>query len=68
MNELIAMIPLKELLLQFLGIVVLIAAIAALIYVVETYVIKESLPNAVKMFIGLVLIILVIIWGINLFG
>jgi hypothetical protein len=29
---------------------------------------KQALPNPIKLIIGLVLIILVIIWGINMFG
>jgi hypothetical protein len=47
---------------------VVIAVIGGLIWAIETWIIKSPLPAPVKLVIGLVLILLVVIWGIKLFG
>jgi hypothetical protein len=59
---------LKSILISFLVLVVIIAVIGGLIWAIETYIMKQALPNPIKLIIGLVLIILVIIWGVNMFG
>jgi preprotein translocase subunit SecE len=59
--------PLKELLIGFLVILVVLAIIAGLIYAVETWVMKSEIPSQIKLVIGLVLIVLVLIWAINNF-
>jgi hypothetical protein len=59
---------LKSILISFLVLIVIIAVIGGLIWAIETYIMKQALPNPIKLIIGLVLIILVIIWGINMFG
>jgi hypothetical protein len=59
---------LKSILISFLVLVVIIAVIGGLIWAIETYIMRQALPNPIKLIIGLVLIILVIIWGINMFG
>jgi hypothetical protein len=59
--------PLKELLIGFLVILVVLAIIAGLIYAIETWVMHQALPGPVKLVIGLVLIVLVLIWAINNF-
>ena len=56
------------LLIQFLVIVVVLLIVAGLIYVVETYIMKQALPNMVRLVIGLVLIILIIIWAVGAMG
>lgn len=59
---------LQEILIAFLVLIVVIAIIGGLIYMIETWIMKQPLPGVVKMVIGLVLIVLVIIWGIKMFG
>jgi hypothetical protein len=56
------------LLIGFLIIVVAIAILAGLIYLVETYIMKQALPTIVRLVIGLVVLILIIIWVINAIG
>lgn len=69
MNLLLAATPeLSSILISFLVLIVVIAVIGGLIWAIETYVMKQALPGPIKLIIGLVLIILVIIWGIKLFG
>ena len=72
MNTLVAVTAagggLKELLIGFLLIIVVIAIIAGLIYAIETWVMKQSIPAPIKLVIGLILVILIIIWGINAIG
>jgi hypothetical protein len=63
-----ASLDLKSILISFLVLIVIIAVIGGLIWAIETYIMKQALPNPIKLIIGLVLIILVIIWGINMFG
>jgi hypothetical protein len=58
----------ETLLISFLVLIVVIAVIGGLIWAIETYIMKQALPGPVKLIIGLVLIILVIIWGIRMFG
>lgn len=58
---------LKELLIGFLVIIVVIAIIAGLIYAIETWIMHSTIPAPVKLVIGLVLIVLVVIWAINAF-
>jgi hypothetical protein len=60
--------PLTELLIGFLILIVVIAIIGGLIWAIETWIMKQALPLPVKLIIGLVLIVLVIIWGIKMFG
>jgi hypothetical protein len=60
--------PLTEILIGFLVIIVVIAVIAGLIYAIETWIIKDSIPAPIKLVIGLVLIVLVVVWGIKMFG
>jgi hypothetical protein len=59
---------LSGLLIGFLIIIVVIAIIAGLIYAIETWIIKGSIPAPIKLVIGLVLIVLVVIWAIQHFG
>jgi hypothetical protein len=59
---------LTGLLIGFLVIIVVIAIIAGLIYAIETWIMKESLPTPVKLVIGLILIVLIIIWAIGAIG
>lgn len=59
--------PLKELLIGFLVILVVLAIIAGLIYAIETWIMKSEIPAQIKLVIGLVLIVLVLIWAINNF-
>lgn len=56
---------LLHILLIFLVALVVILALAGLIWAIETYIIKAPLPNPVRLLIGLVLIILVIILILN---
>lgn len=64
----LAAADLKALLIGFLVLIVIIAIIGGLIWAIETYIIKDSIPTPIKMIIGLVLIVLVIIWGVQQFG
>lgn len=59
---------LSELLIGFLVLVVVLLIIAGLIWVIETYIMKQQIPGPVKLVIGIVLIILVIIWGLRQFN
>jgi hypothetical protein len=59
--------PLKELLIGFLVILVVLAIIAGLIYAIETWVMQSPIPQPIKLVIGLVCIVLVLIWAINNF-
>jgi hypothetical protein len=59
---------LAGLLIGFLLVVIAIVVIAGLIYAVETYIIKASLPPMIRLVIGLVVIVLVIIWILNALG
>jgi hypothetical protein len=59
---------LVTLLIGFLVLIVVIAVIGGLIWAIESYVMKQPLPGPIKLIIGLVLIVLVIIWGIKQFG
>lgn len=60
--------PIKSLLIGFLVIVIILAVIGGLIYCIEQWIIKGPLPTPVRLVIGLILIVLVIIWGIEAFG
>jgi hypothetical protein len=67
--QLLAATPdLSTLLITFLVLIVVIAVIGGLIWAIETYIMKQALPGPIKLIIGLVLIVLVIIWGIKTFG
>ena len=55
-------------LVMFLLMVLAIVIIAALIWAVETYIIKAPLPQMVRLVLGLVIIILVILWFLNGFS
>lgn len=68
LNVLAATPPLQEILIGFLVLIVVIAVIAGLIYAIETWIIGGPIPAPIKLVIGLVLIVLVIIWGIKMFG
>lgn len=59
---------LSSILIAFLVLLVVIIVIAGLIYAIETWIMKQAMPTPVRLVIGLVLIILVIIWGIRMFG
>lgn len=59
---------LSNILISFLVLIVVIAVIGGLIWAIETWIIKAPIPTPVKLVIGLVLIILVVIWGIKIFG
>lgn len=59
---------LGQLLVTFLILIAVIIVIGGLIWAIETYIMKQALPNPVKLVIGIILIILVIIWGVRLFG
>ena len=59
---------LQEILIAFLVLIVVIAVIGGLIWAIETYIMKQAIPGPIKLVIGLVLIVLVIIWGIKMFG
>jgi hypothetical protein len=65
---LVAAANLQTILIEFLVLVVVLAIIAGLIYLIETWVIKSELPTPIKLVIGLVLIVLVVIWGLRAFG
>ncbi len=69
MNLILAATPdLSAILISFLVLIVIIAVIGGLIWAIETYIMKAPLPGPIKLIIGLVLIVLVIIWGIKMFG
>ena len=59
---------LAGLLIQFLIIFIAILIIAGLIYAIETWIIKASLPQFVRLIIGLILIVILIIWALGIFG
>jgi hypothetical protein len=59
---------LTGILIGFLVLIIVIAVIGGLIWAIETYIMKQALPTPIKLIIGLVLIVLVIIWGIRMFG
>lgn len=68
MNLILTAAPsLTHLLIGFLILIVGIAIIAGLIYVIEQWVMRQPIPQPIKLVIGLVLIVLVIIWGIQAF-
>jgi hypothetical protein len=56
------------LLIGFLVIVIAIAILAGLIYMVETYILKQALPTVVRLIIGLIVLVVIIIWVINAIG
>lgn len=69
MNTMILAIPpLQELLIGFLVLIVVLAVIGGLIWAIETWIMKQPLPGPIKLVIGIILIILVIIWGIKFAG
>ena len=47
--------PLKEILIGFLVVIVVIAVIAGLIYAIESWIIKGPIPGPIKLVIGLIL-------------
>jgi hypothetical protein len=55
----------RELLIGFLILVVVLAIIGGLVYMIETWI--HPLPPPVKLVLAVILVILVIIWGINYF-
>jgi hypothetical protein len=55
-------------LIGFLVIVIAIAVLAGLIYMVETYIMKQPLPTLVRLIIGLVVLVILIIWLVNAIG
>jgi L-asparagine transporter-like permease len=57
---------LTGLLISFLILVIVLAIIGGLIYCIQTWI--SPLPQPVLMVIALILVILVIIWGIKMFG
>jgi hypothetical protein len=59
---------LGSLLITFLVLIVVICIIGGLIWAIETYIMKQAIPGPIKLIIGLILIVLVIIWGIKMFG
>lgn len=63
-----AMPNLSQLLIGFLILIVVIAVIGGLIYAIETWIIGGPIPVQIKLIIGLVLIVLVVIWGVKQFG
>lgn len=71
MNTLILAIGagnLQEILIAFLVLIIVIAIIGALIWAIEKYIMAQAIPPPIKLIIGLVLIVLVVIWGIRMFG
>jgi hypothetical protein len=67
-SSIIAAADLEGILITFLVLVVVLVVIGALLYGIEQWIIKGPLPAPVRLVIGLVLIVLVIIWGLRLFG
>jgi len=59
---------LVHLLILFLLALVAIVVIGGLIWAIETYIIKQALPNGVRLVIGLVLIVIIVILVLNNFG
>lgn len=59
---------LGALLIGFLVLIIVICIIGGLIWAIETYIIKAPIPMPIKLIIGLVLIVLVVIWGIKMMG
>jgi hypothetical protein len=57
---------LTGLLISFLILVIVLAIIGGLIYCIQTWI--SPLPPPVLMVVALILVILVIIWGIRMFG
>ena len=59
---------LTQILISFLILIAVIAVIGGLIWAIEQWIMHQPLPGPVKLVIGIILIILVIIWGIHIFG
>jgi len=71
MNLLLAAVNtggLGGLLIVFLVALVALVILGGLIWAVETYIIKGSLPNPVRLVIGLVIIVILVIYVINHMG
>ena len=71
MTTLIAAIAtggLVHLLIMFLVVLIAIIVLAGLIYAVETYIMKQPLPNGVRLVIGLIVIVIIIILVLNNMG
>lgn len=58
---------LKGLLISFIIAVIVLAIVAGLIWVIETYINKGPLPSPVRLIIALILVICVILWAISNF-
>ena len=58
---------LKGLVITFIIALIVLAIIAGLIWVIETYINKAPLPAPVRLVIALILIVLLILWAISNF-